>query len=103
MGGTRDLWDIVFDHGLPEHVGVVSVDPPKVQKNFALGCRIIPAKVTAAGFGVYAGIANTIGSAAPFIIGLLVSYTGDFTAGLQFLVACCVITSLAMIPLMRKY
>jgi MFS family permease len=70
---------------------------------FALGCRIIPAKVTAAGFGVYAGIANTIGSAAPFIIGLLVSYTGDFTAGLQFLVACCIITSLAMIPLMRKY
>ncbi len=70
---------------------------------FALGCRIIPSKVTAAGFGVYAGIANTIGSAAPFIIGLLVSTTGDFTAGLQFLVACCVVGSLAMIPLMRKY
>jgi len=70
---------------------------------FALGCRIIPAKVTAAGFGVYASIANTIGSAAPFIIGLLVSTTGDFTAGLQFLVACCVVGSLAMIPLMRKY
>jgi len=70
---------------------------------FALGCLIIPSKVTAAGFGVYAGIANTIGSAAPFIIGLLVSTTGDFTAGLQFLVACCVVGSLAMIPLMRKY
>ena len=42
-------------------------------------------------------------AAAPFIIGVLVSYAGDFTAGLQFLVACCIITSLAMIPLMRKY
>jgi sugar phosphate permease len=70
---------------------------------FALGCQIIPAKVTAAGFGIYAGLANAVGSAAPFIIGLLVSRTGDFTAGLMFLLACCAISSLAMIPLMRKY
>jgi sugar phosphate permease len=70
---------------------------------FALGCEIIPSKVTAAGFGIYAGFANAVGSAAPFIIGLLVSRTGDFTAGLMFLVACCFISSLAMIPLARKY
>ena len=70
---------------------------------FALGCQIIPAKVTATGFGVYAGIANAIGSMAPLIIGVLVSRTGDFTAGLLFLVACCFASSLAMIPLMRKY
>jgi sugar phosphate permease len=50
---------------------------------FALGCKIIPAKVTATGFGVYAGISNAVGSMAPFIIGLLVSRTGDFTAGLR--------------------
>jgi len=70
---------------------------------FALGAEIIPPKITAAGFGLYAGIANIIGSFAPLIIGTLVSSTGSFTAGLQFLVACCVIGSLAMIPLARKY
>jgi sugar phosphate permease len=70
---------------------------------FALGCQIIPAKVAAAGLGMYAGIANVIGSLAPVIIGLLVARTGDFTAGLMFLVAGCLIPSLAMIPLMRKY
>jgi sugar phosphate permease len=70
---------------------------------FALGCQIIPGKVTATGFGIYAGLANAIGSMGPFVIGILVSRTGDFTAGLLFLVACCFISSLAMIPLMRKY
>jgi MFS-type transporter involved in bile tolerance (Atg22 family) len=70
---------------------------------FALGAEVIPAKITAAGFGLYAGIANIIGSFAPLIIGSLVTSTGSFTAGLQFLVACCVIGSLGMIPLIRKY
>jgi len=70
---------------------------------FALGAQIVPPKITAAGFGLYAGIANIIGSFAPLIIGTLVSSTGSFTAGLQFLVACCVICSLGMIPLARKY
>ncbi len=70
---------------------------------FALGAHIIPAKITAAGFGLYGGIANIIGSFAPLIVGTLVSTTGSFTAGLQFLVACCLIGSLGMIPLMRKY
>lgn len=70
---------------------------------FSLGAQIMPAKVTAAGFGLYGGIANIVGAFAPLIIGLLVASTGSFTAGLQFLVACCVLGSLAMIPLMRKY
>jgi sugar phosphate permease len=70
---------------------------------FALGTEIIPTKVTAAGFGVYAGIANTVSSFAPFIIGALVSRTGDFTAGLVFLVICCVIGSAFMAPLMRRH
>jgi sugar phosphate permease len=70
---------------------------------FTLGSQIMPAKVTAAGFGLYGGIANIVGAFAPLVIGLLVASTGDFTAGLQFLVACCVLGSLAMIPLVRKY
>ena len=70
---------------------------------FTLGSQIIPAKVTAAGFGLYGGIANIVGAFAPLIIGMLVASTGNFTAGLQFLVFCCLLGSLAMIPLMRKY
>jgi sugar phosphate permease len=70
---------------------------------FALGCQIIPARITGAGFGLYAGTANLVGSSAPFIIGVLVTRTGDFQAGLIFLVLCCLVTSLAMLPLMRKY
>ncbi len=70
---------------------------------FALSLQIIPARITAMGFGLFAGFANLVGSAAPFIIGVLVSRTGDFQAGLIFLVLSCMVTSLAMIPLMRKY
>src|SRR5262245_16473439 len=70
---------------------------------FSLGSQIMPAKVTAAGFGLYGGIGNIVGAFAPLIIGVLIASTGSFTAGLQFLVACCVLGSLAMIPLMRKY
>jgi len=70
---------------------------------FTLGSQIMPAKVTAAGFGLYGGIGNIAGAFAPLIIGMLVASTGNFTAGLQFLVFCCVAGSLAMIPLMRKY
>jgi sugar phosphate permease len=70
---------------------------------FALGTEIIPTKVTAAGFGIYAGIANTISSFAPFVIGALVARTGDFTAGLVFLLVCCVVGAAAMTPLMRNH
>jgi sugar phosphate permease len=70
---------------------------------FSLGSQIMPAKVTAAGFGLYGGIANVVGAFAPLVIGMLVASTGSFTAGLQFLVLCCMAGSLAMVPLMRKY
>jgi sugar phosphate permease len=70
---------------------------------FALSSQIIPAKITALGFGLFAGFANLVGSSAPFIIGALIERTGDFQAGLNFLVLSSIVTSLAMIPLMRRY
>jgi len=70
---------------------------------FALSSQIIPARITALGFGLFAGFANLVGSSAPFIIGALIERTGDFTAGLNFLVLSCIVTSFAMIPLMRRY
>jgi hypothetical protein len=52
---------------------------------FALSMQIIPREVSATGFGILAGISNIVGSSAPFIMGLLLSLTGSFTAGLEFL------------------
>jgi len=70
---------------------------------FAMGMQIIPAKITAAGFGIYAGISNLVASTAPFIMGVLIGNAGNFIAGLQFLVFSCMLCSLVMIPLMRKF
>jgi sugar phosphate permease len=70
---------------------------------FAICNQIAPRQIAALAFGLFAGIANLVGSSAPFIIGALVNRTGDFQAGLIFLVLACVVTSFAMIPLMRRY
>ena len=70
---------------------------------FAIGMQIIPRKITALGFGLYAGFGNLVGSAAPFIMGLLIGNNGDYTAGLYFLVLCCIGLSLAMLPLVRTH
>jgi len=70
---------------------------------FALSMQIIPREISATGFGILAGLANIVGSSAPFIMGLLISATGDFTAGLEFLVLSCMVCSLAMLPLVRTH
>jgi sugar phosphate permease len=70
---------------------------------FALSMQIIPREVSATGFGVLVGISNIVGSSAPFIMGLLLSITGSFTAGLEFLVLSCILCSLAMLPLVRTH
>ena len=55
------------------------------------------------GFGVYAGLANLVGAAAPWLMGLLIGASGDFNAGLSVIVVSCVVLSLAMVPLLRRY
>ena len=70
---------------------------------FALSMQIIPREVSATGFGILAGISNIVGSSAPFIMGLLLSMTGSFTAGLEFLVLSCIVCSLFMLPLVRTH
>jgi predicted MFS family arabinose efflux permease len=70
---------------------------------FAVGMQIVPAQVTAAGFGVYAGVSNLVGSAAPFIMGLLIGSTGNYAAGLEFLVVSCIVLSFFMVPLLRTH
>jgi MFS family permease len=70
---------------------------------FALGMQMIPRNITALGLGIYSGIANFVGSLAPFIMGLLIGQHGDYNAGLYFLVFCCTGLSLFVLPLVRRY
>ncbi len=70
---------------------------------FALGMQMIPRQITALGLGIYSGIANFTGSLAPFIMGLLIGQSGDYNAGLYFLVFCCTGLSLFILPLVRRY
>jgi hypothetical protein len=70
---------------------------------FAISMQIIPREIAATGFGLLAGFSNIVGSTAPYIMGLLIGLTGDFTAGLEFLVLSCVLCSFLMLPLVRKY
>lgn len=70
---------------------------------FAMGTEIIPGKVTALGFGVYAGIANLVGAAAPLLMGILIGQSGNYTQGLMVIVVSCVVLSFAMLPLLRRH
>ena len=70
---------------------------------FAIGMQIIPRNITSFGFGLYAGFGNLVGSAAPFIMGMLIGSAGNYNAGLDFLVLCCIVLSLAMLPLVRTH
>jgi len=70
---------------------------------FAISMQIVPREIASAGFGFLAGFANIVGSFAPFIMGLLIAATGNFTAGLEFLVLSCIVCSFAMLPLVRTH
>jgi sugar phosphate permease len=70
---------------------------------FALGFQIIPARVTATGFGVYAGLANLIGAMAPWLMGWVIGRAGNYNHGLAVLVLSCIILAFPMVPLLRKY
>ena len=73
-----------------------------VPATYVLTTRIVPPSVIASGTGVINGIANTVGALAPFAMGLVISATGSFDAGLYVLVCGALLCSLAIIPLLRK-
>jgi sugar phosphate permease len=70
---------------------------------FALGMQIVPKRITGMGLGIYSGIANFVGSAAPFIMGVLIGQSGNYNAGLYFLVFSCIGLSFFILPLVREY
>jgi sugar phosphate permease len=74
-----------------------------VPATYALTQRIVPASVLASGTGVINGIANTVGALAPFAMGVVISTTNDFNAGLMVLVIGSLCCSCAILPLVRRY
>jgi sugar phosphate permease len=74
-----------------------------VPATYALTQQIVPANVLASGTGVINGIANTVGALAPFAMGLVISATGSFDAGLMVLVIGSLCCSCAILPLVRRH
>jgi sugar phosphate permease len=74
-----------------------------VPATYALTQQIVPQSVVASGAGVINGIANTVGALAPFAMGLVISATNNFNAGLMVLVIGSFCCSCAILPLVKRY
>ena len=70
---------------------------------FAIGQSVIPKEVTAAGLGVYGGLASiTAGTIAPVAMGAIIGSSG-YPAGMIAMAVTCAVFSLSMIPLLKRY
>ncbi len=74
-----------------------------VPATYALTQQIVPPNVVASGTGVINGIANTVGAFAPFAMGVVISSTNNFNAGLMVLVVGSLVCSCAILPLIKRY
>jgi sugar phosphate permease len=74
-----------------------------VPATYALTQQIVPPSVIASGAGVVNGIANTVGALAPFAMGVVISATNNFNAGLMVLVVGSLCCSCAILPLIKRY
>jgi cyanate permease len=63
---------------------------------------IAPAKMVGQATGLQNGIAQIIAAMAPAIMGLLISITGTYTAGLMYLAGFLLVGSAASIVLIRR-
>jgi nitrate/nitrite transporter NarK len=71
---------------------------------FAILQRIVPANVISAGTGLDNGIANLGSAITPALIGILIGATGNYAAGLYFLMAAALVAAVAMGMLsLRRY
>jgi fucose permease len=74
-----------------------------VPATYALTQQIVPPSVVSSGAGVINGIANTVGALAPFAMGVVISTTSSFDAGLMVLVVGSFCCSCAILPLVKRY
>lgn len=70
---------------------------------FAIGQTVVPANVTAAGLGVYGGLASlSAGTIAPVAMGAIIGTSG-YAAALTAMAVVCTVFSLSMVPLIKRY
>jgi MFS family permease len=66
---------------------------------FALTLRVLPPGAVAAGVGVFNGVGNLAGAAAPVAIGVVIASTGSFESGLMVLVGAPLLAAVSLLSL----
>jgi sugar phosphate permease len=70
---------------------------------FSIGQAVVPARVTAAGLGVYGGLASlSAGTIAPVAMGAIIGTSG-YAAALTAMAVVCTVFALSMVPLIKRY
>ncbi|WP_367111592.1 MFS transporter [uncultured Psychrobacter sp.] len=70
---------------------------------FALLANITAKEVATTAGGIFNGFGNFGSALAPVIIGYIVVYTGNINHGIMFLAGIAIVSSLFLIPLLKKY
>lgn len=70
---------------------------------FALLSNTTEKEVATTAGGIFNGFGNFASSLAPMLIGYIVVFTGDINNGILFLSLVAIVSSLVLLPLVRKY
>ena len=70
---------------------------------FALLAKATQKQVSALAGGIFNGLGNLAGAAAPLLMGMLIAFTGNMDNGLLFIVIIGLVGSFLLLPLLKKY
>ncbi|EMN4129738.1 MULTISPECIES: MFS transporter [Providencia] len=70
---------------------------------FALLAKATQKQVSALAGGIFNGLGNLAGAAAPLLMGVLITLTHDMDSGLLFIVIIGLIGSVLLLPIIKKY
>ena len=70
---------------------------------FALLAKATQKQVSALAGGIFNGLGNLAGAAAPLAMGVLITVTHTMDSGLLFIVVIGLFGSLLLVPLLKKY
>nr|ELR5256907.1 MFS transporter [Providencia rettgeri] len=70
---------------------------------FALLAKVTQKQVSALAGGIFNGLGNLAGAAAPLLMGVLITATHTMDSGLLFIVIIGLVGSLLLLPLLKKY
>ncbi|MBO0186145.1 MFS transporter, partial [Vibrio parahaemolyticus] len=70
---------------------------------FALLAKATQKQVSALAGGIFNGLGNLAGAAAPLLMGVLITLTHNMDSGMLFIVIIGLIGSVLLIPLIKRY